>query len=122
MSADGRTIRQRASFVVRAGLRALVAVALIVPTALGAAFMLALTAPVCGGETAPPMAYEDVSFPSSEFGRETPAYFIPAEQANGATVIVVPTGSAGRGDRMAEIAVYHAGGFAVLTYSGRTCV
>lgn len=116
-----RTPRQRLMFVARAGVVAVVALALTVPTALGAAFMLTLTAPVCGGETVPPMAHEDVSFPSSEFGRETPAYFIRAEQPNGNTVIVVPTGSAGRGDRMAEIAVYHDGGFAVLTYSGRTC-
>jgi dienelactone hydrolase len=121
-----RTLRQRAIFVVRASVVALIALALILPTALGAVFMATLTAPVCGGETMPPMAHETISFPSSEFNRPTPAYFIPAERLNadgaGATVIVVPTGNAGRGDRMAEIAVYHAGGFHVLTYSSRACV
>jgi pimeloyl-ACP methyl ester carboxylesterase len=121
-----RTLIQRVTFVARAALFALVVVALVLPTALGAVFMATLTAPVCGGETAPPMAHEDVNFPSTEFNRATPAYFIPAEQPDaagaGATVIVAPTGNAGRGDRMAEIAAYHAGGFAVLSYSGRTCV
>jgi dienelactone hydrolase len=117
-----RTLRQRAIFVVRASLVALIALALILPTALGAAFMAVLTAPVCGGETVPPMAHEAVSFPSTEFNRLTPAYFIPAETPDGATVIVVPTGNAGRGNRMAEIAIYHAGGFHVLTYSSRACV
>lgn len=116
-----RTLRQRIRFVTRVTLFILVSLALIVPLAFGAGFMLVLTAPGCGGETTPPMPYEDVSFPSSEFNRPTPAYFIPAEQSNGAAVIVVPTGNAGRGDRMSEIAVYHAGGFDVLTYNSRAC-
>lgn len=117
-----RTLRQRIVFVARAGLVAVVALALILPTALGAIFVGTLTAAVCGGEITPPMPYEAVSFPSSEFNQPTPAYFIPAEQPNGATVIVAPTGNAGRGDRMAEIVVYHAGGFHVLSYGARTCV
>ncbi|MFN8560123.1 MAG: prolyl oligopeptidase family serine peptidase [Anaerolineae bacterium] len=121
-----RTLRQRVVFVARAGVIAAILLALIVPTALGAGFVAVLTAPVCGGETVPPMPYESVNFSSSEFGREPPAYFIAAEQPNaesaGATVIVVPTGNAGRGDRMAEIGVYHEAGFAVLSYSARACV
>lgn len=128
-----RSLRQRAIFVITVTLGVLVVLALVMPTALGAALIASLTAPVCGGETVPPMPYESVSFPSSEFNQPTPAYFIPAALPNGAArsddaarpdgavVIVVPTGSAGRGDRMAEISVYHAGGFDVLTYSARTC-
>lgn len=118
---EQRTLRQRIFYVTRVTLFTLVVLAIVVPLALGAGFMLVLTAAGCGGETAPPMPYEDVSFPSSEIKRPTPAYFIPAANPNGATVIVVPTGNAGRGDRMGEIAVYHAGGFDVLTYSARAC-
>lgn len=115
-----RSLRQRLTFVVRATLIALLALAVIGPLAAGVSFMALLTAPGCGGETVPPLPYEAVSFPSSEFSRPTPAYFIPGERA--ATVIVLPTGNAGRGDRLAEIAVYHAAGFNVLSYSSRACV
>ncbi len=94
----------------------------LIPLLIGTLFMLPLTAPGCGGETVPPFAYEAVNFPSTEFDQPTAAYFIPAEQPNAATVIVLPTGGMGRGDRMNEIAVYHAGGFAVLTYTSRVCV
>ncbi len=117
-----RTLRQRILFVLRLTLVALIVLALGVPMALGAGFIMVLTAPGCGGETLPPMPYEDANFPSSEFNRPTPAYFIPAAAPNGATVIVVPTGNMGRGDRMGEIGVYHAGGFHVLTYSSRGCL
>lgn len=117
-----RTLRQRFLYVARMTLFAVIALALIMPTLMGVLFSLALTAPTCGGETTPPMPHEEISFPSSEFGMETPAYFIPAEQPNGATVIVVPTGSAARGNRMAEIAVYNETGYAVLSYSSRACV
>jgi hypothetical protein len=119
-----RTLRQRVTFVVIVTAGALLALALILPFVLGAGFMAALTAPGCGGDTVPPMPYEDVSFPSAEFNQPTSAYFIPGEGSarTGATVIVVPTGSAGRGDRIAEIAVYTSAGLNVLTYSSRTCV
>ncbi len=122
-----RTLRQRITFVVRALLIAVVALIGLIPLLLGYLFMLPLTAPGCGGETIPPFAYEEVSFLSSEFDRSTSAYFIPADQPtnarqSAATVIVLPTGGMGRGDRMDEIAVYHAGGFAVLTYTSRICV
>ncbi|MEP7292614.1 MAG: prolyl oligopeptidase family serine peptidase [Chloroflexota bacterium] len=118
-----RTPRQRIRFVAVVTLIALLAVAVLIPLLLGASFISLLTAPGCGGETLPPMPYEDISFPSSEFNRPTPAYFIPADQPNSAaTIIVIPTGNAGRGDRIGEIEVYHAGGFNVLTYSSRTCL
>jgi dienelactone hydrolase len=122
-----RTLRQRLFFVVRVTLFALVLLAILIPTALGAGFIAVLTAGVCSGGPTPPMRYEDISFPSTEFSRATPAYFIPGVQPNGAaleraTIIVVPTGNAGRGDRMGEIVVYHEGGFNVLTYDSRVCV
>ena len=117
-----RTLRQRITFVLITSGMVLVVAAALVPTALGVGFVRALISSTCGGEITPPMPHEDVSFLSSEFNRPTPAWFIPAEQPTGATVIIVPTGDAGRGDRLAEIAVYHQGGFNVLTYSSRVCV
>ncbi len=118
-----RSLRQRITFVVRVLLIATIALIILIPLLLGYLFMLLLTAPSCGSEAEPPFAYEDVSFPSSEFDNQLiSAYFIPADQPNGATVIVLPTGGRGRGDRMDEIAVYHAGGFAVLSYASRICV
>jgi fermentation-respiration switch protein FrsA (DUF1100 family) len=94
-----------------------------IPTVFGARFMDGLIAPDCGGDTPPPVAYEDISFPSTEFtGKTTPAYFIPAPKPDGATVLVLPTGNAGRGDRIDEIAVYHDAGINVLSYASRACV
>ncbi len=115
-----RTLRQRLTFVVTATLLALAALGIALPTAWGAGFVGTLIAPGCGGELTPPMSYESFTFRSAEFDRETPAYFIPGRGT--ATVIVMPTGSAARGDRMDEIAVYHAAGFNVLSYSSRACV
>jgi len=118
-----RTLRQRITFIVTGALLPLVILGTVAPMVFGTRFMGGLIAPDCGGETTPPMPYEDVSFPSTEFpGHATSGYFIPANGSNGATVIVLPTGSAGRGDRMAEIAVYHDAGINVLSYSSRACV
>ena len=91
---------------------------------LGVTFMAVLTAPVCGGGNPADLnlPFEDITFPSAEFDRPTPAYFIPADTPNGGTIIALPTGSASRGDRLYEIEVYHRAGFDVLTYSSRTCV
>lgn len=119
-----RTPRQRVLFVVRVTLLAAVALVIAVPCGLGFAFMGALTAPGCGGETNPAalgLAYEEVSFPSGEFGRGIPAYWIPGEPG-AITVIAVPTGSAGRGDRLDEIAVYQRAGANVLTFNARGCM
>ncbi|MBI1258398.1 MAG: prolyl oligopeptidase family serine peptidase [Chloroflexi bacterium] len=118
-----RSLRQRVTFVVVGALLPLIVLGTVIPLAFGAQFMGSLLKPACGGDSEPPMRYEDVNFPSTEFsGRDTPAYFIPALDGNSGTVIVLPTGSAGRGDRMAEIEVYHDAGMNVLTYTSRTCV
>jgi len=101
-----------------------IAALMIIPTALGAVFMLVLTAPGCGDEDDPAaagMTAESVTFPSGADAVETPAYFIPAADPNGATVLFIPTGNAGRGWGMGSIAVYHDAGFDVLTYSSRVC-
>ncbi len=118
-----RTLRQRITFVVTGTLMVAILFGVGIPTAFGARFILTITSYGCPAETQPTMAYQDVSFPSSEFpGKATPAYFIPADPPTGATMIVIPTGPDSRGDRMAEIEVYHAAGVNVLTYSSRTCV
>lgn len=118
-----RTLRQRIIFVITGTLMVAILFGIAIPTALGARFISGLIAPGCGGGATPPMPYQDVSFPSSEFNnRPTPAYFIPADPPTGASVIVLPTGNAARGDRMDEIAVYHAAGLNVLTYSSRACL
>jgi pimeloyl-ACP methyl ester carboxylesterase len=95
------------------------------PTLVGVLLMVAITFPRCGGETRPPVAYEDVSFPSAELNRLTRAFFIPGTRSNGQlapTVIVLPTLALGRGDRMDEALAYHARGFHVLTLDSRACV
>lgn len=108
-------------FVLRGFAITVLIVLLALPVLLGAGFMVGLTAPICGGSTVPPFPHEDVTFTSAEFDRPTRAYFIPADDARG-TVIALPTGSQGRGDRMGEIAVYHGAGYHVLTYESRMCV
>ena len=118
-----RTLRQRIIFIFTGALLPLILLGTLIPLAFGAQFMGSLLRPGCGGEIAPSRNAEAITFPSAEFpGKITPAYYIPAETATGATVIVLPTGSAGRGDRMAEIEVYHDAGVNVLSYSSRACV
>jgi hypothetical protein len=92
------------------------------PLLLGGLFMAALTAPSCGASIDPARA----GMPSESFmlpidGGESPAYFIPARQPNGWTVIVAPTMNGGRGTPPGEIAVLVAAGAHVLTYTSRTC-
>lgn len=124
-----RTLRQRLAFVVRTVVIITVILLLLAPFGAGFGFIAFLTRPGCAtpqNANANPadwdMPYEDVSFPSSEFNLPTPAYFIPAENPNGGTVIVVPTGPVRRGDRMHEIAVYRRNGYHVLSFESRSCV
>ncbi len=118
-----RALRQRITFVVVGALLPLLILGTLIPTVFGAQFMGSLLRPECGADTTPSRNAESITFPSAEFPEKiTPAYYIPADHATGATVIVLPTGSAGRGDRMAEIEVYLDAGVNVLSYSSRTCV
>ena len=122
MNAPGRARRR----VLRLAAVALIALILLLPSLAGAAMMVAITAPRCSpGPVVPPVPYEDITFPPAEFGRSTAAYFIPGAGIEGQiapTVIVVPTLSAARGDRMDEALVYHALGMHVLTFDSRACV
>ncbi len=122
------TPRQRVVFVIRAALMISAALLIGVPFLLGGVFALTLTAPGCVSGADPAafgLPYEDIRFPLSEFNVDTDAYFIPADagtNSDGRTVIAVPTGSAARGSRIDEIAIYQRAGFHVLTYSARGCV
>ncbi len=92
------------------------------PTLLGGLFMAALTLPSCGASIDPAMRgmpAESIMLPID--GGETPAYFIPARQPSGWTVIVAPTMNGGRGTPSGEIALLHEIGAHVLTYTSRTC-
>lgn len=121
-----RSLRQRVVFVLRPVLVAGILLVLLLPFLSGFMFMTVLTRSGCASASVNPadwgMTAEDVTFLSSEFDLPTPAYFIPAEAPNGATVIVVPTNSVRRGDRMHEIEVYHQHGYQVLTYDARSCI
>lgn len=100
---------------------ALVAALFLLPTALGALGAWALTHPGCYPGADPSqyaMTYEDVTFPSSR-NIVQQGYFIPGD--NGATVIVVPAYSSGRGAELHYADVFHRAGFNVLTINSRTC-
>lgn len=123
---ETRPLWKRLRFVLAATVLSCGVLLIVAPIALGAGFMSALLLPGCGGDTPPEtlsLAYETVQFPNSEFDGTTLGYWLPP--ANGlpqGIVIVVPTGIAGRGDRLAEIAVYVEAGYAVLSYRSRACV
>lgn len=121
MNAPSRSRRRRLWLLIAA----LALLIPLLPVLVGAALLVGLTLPQCGGSVTPPVPYEDVSFPSAEFGRPTRAFFIPGAATGDAprpVVIVVPTLAQGRGDRMAEALVYHTRGLHVLTYESRACV
>lgn len=106
----------------------IVALALLIlalPSLVGALLMMAITAQPCGYETIPPVPFEDITFPSAEFGKPTRAFFVPGAGMDGQiapVVIVLPTLAAGRGDRMDEALVYHELGLHVLMFESRACV
>jgi len=119
----------RIAFILRVTAICTLVLLLIVPFGAGVLFMSVLVAPGCGTGFDPAalgMVAEDVQFSSAEFNRPTPAYFIPPTTmnpvTNGATVIVLPTGSSARGARIQDMLVYHDAGFAVLNFDGRGCV
>ncbi len=101
---------------------ALVTALFLLPTALGALGAWALTHPGCFlGATAAEHGfehYEEVSFPSTR-GITQQGYFFPGD--NGATLIVVPAYSSGRGAELHYADVFHHAGFNVLSINSRTC-
>lgn len=124
-----RSLCQRVTFVLRTVAAITIVLVLLAPFGAGYGFTAFLTRPGCAtppNRNANPtdwgMTYEDISFSSSELNLPTSAYFIPAANPNGSTIIVVPTGPERRGDRIHEIAVYHRNGYHVLSYDSRSCL
>jgi pimeloyl-ACP methyl ester carboxylesterase len=101
---------------------ALVGALFVLPTGLGALSSWALTHPVCNmGATAAEHGferYEEVTFPSTR-GIVQQGYFFPGD--NGATIIVVPAYSNGRGAEPHYANMFQQAGFNVLTLNSRAC-
>jgi dienelactone hydrolase len=107
--------------LIRLFVMALLAALFLLPTAMGALGAWALTHPGCYPGADPGqygMPYEDVAFPSSRNIIQQ-GYFIPGD--NGATLIVVPAYSSGRGAELHYADMFHRAGFNVLTVNSRTC-
>lgn len=127
-----RTLAQRIRFVAVAFALILVLFIVILPIGAGAGFIGALVNVGCGGGGDPSrygLDYEAVAF-ASDWGM-IPAYWVMPTLNAGAdgysvndsysVIIVVPTGSAGRGDRLDEFVHYVRAGYAVLTYDSPNC-
>jgi uncharacterized protein len=118
-----RTLRQRALFVLKPVLIVTLLLLFVFPFALGVIFIRALTTGGCGGDGDPAafnLPFEDITFPSSEFGTPIRGFFIPGD--NGVTIIVPPAFTSGRGSWLHEIAVLHEHGYSTLSYESRSCM
>ncbi|MCB9079097.1 MAG: prolyl oligopeptidase family serine peptidase [Anaerolineaceae bacterium] len=96
---------------------------IMIPILLGGLFTLGLIYAPCTDNAHTPATYgltgwEDVTLPA-QAGGEFRGYFIPG--ANGATIIIPPTGSAGQDGRLAEAAILARHGYAVLLFESRRC-
>jgi uncharacterized protein len=94
-----------------------------IPFVYGLNFIRDLTTGSCSGDGDPAaydLPFEEVSFQSSEFNMPIRAYFIPGD--NGATLIVPPGTTGGRGGWLHEIAVLNRNGYSALSYESRNCM
>jgi uncharacterized protein len=117
-----RTLRQRLLFVALPVLIATVLLVIGIPMALGAMFMRGITGGGCGGVTSPDeydLPFEEVLFYASAIDLDLHGFFIPGD--NGVTLLVPPTGNAGNGNLMHEIAVLNRQGYTVMTWEARSC-
>ncbi|MBC7814514.1 MAG: prolyl oligopeptidase family serine peptidase [Burkholderiales bacterium] len=97
---------------------ALVAALVLVPLLFGGMMMWGLLHPGCNVGSAPAVAYETVTFPSTR-GVTQQGYFVPG--TNGGTVIVVPAYGNGHGGESYFVDVLNGAGFNVLTLDARVC-
>lgn len=92
------------------------------PFLLGGLSTLALLYAPCSGEGPRPdsagYTWEDVTL-EARVGGQFRGYFIHG--SNGATVLVPPTGSSGRGSRWPQIQLLVEHGYAVFTFESRRC-
>jgi pimeloyl-ACP methyl ester carboxylesterase len=117
-----RSLRRRVIFTMVTGIIAVAIAAAAVPMALGMAFLRYITSGACGGSISPDtydLPFEEVAIHLSAIDRAVPGYFIPG--GNGVTLIVPPTGNAGNGNLMHEIAVLNRHGYSVLVFASRAC-
>jgi dipeptidyl aminopeptidase/acylaminoacyl peptidase len=99
----------------------LIAGLILLPLAMGVFLMWTLTHPLCNPGGTPQqfgMSSEEITFPSTR-GVTQQGYFIPG--TNGATVIIPPAFSNGRGGDLHYAAIYNRAGFNVITFNGRAC-
>ncbi|NDJ74831.1 MAG: prolyl oligopeptidase family serine peptidase [Chloroflexi bacterium] len=94
-----------------------------IPALCGCGTMYWLVHPGCGGDATTPSDFgyndwEDLAI-DARAGGSFQAYFIPGD--NGATIIIPPTGGAGRGSRLDLADMLARNGYAVLTYDSRRC-
>jgi hypothetical protein len=96
---------------------------LALPSLLGALTLLGIMHAPCTGDGPNPAdfgyAAEDVTISMSAEGGHFRAYFIPGR--NGATIIVPPAVSHGRGSRWAETQLLLDHGYSILTFESRPC-
>jgi hypothetical protein len=125
---EGRQIRL--GFVIRGAVIGIAFVVLIAPILAGVLFIAGLTRPSCGGAGRPESfdsGFEDITVPAPSINTSATmrAYFITAQDPpNGTakgTIIGVPTGSAGRADRIHELRFFYQAGYNVLAFESRTC-
>lgn len=118
-----RTLRQRVLFVLKPVILVIVLLLVVMPFALGLLFIWVLTTGLCGGGASPDaynLPYEETVFVSSELQQPVNGYFIPGD--NGATIVVPPAYTSGRGNQLHEIAVLHKHGYSVLAFESRSCM
>lgn len=94
-----------------------------IPIVLGGLFTLGLIYAPCAGNAHTPADYgltewEEVTL-QAQAGGEFRGYFIPG--SNGATIIIPPTGAAGRDGRLTEAAMLARHGYAVFPFESRRC-
>jgi dipeptidyl aminopeptidase/acylaminoacyl peptidase len=89
-----------------------------VPFVMGASTLWGLTHPACNPGGAPNVPYDDIAFPSTK-NLTIHGYFIPG--TNGATLIIAPAFSGGRGTELDYASIFHEAGFNVLTLESRSC-
>lgn len=118
----------RVGFIMRGAVIGIAVTVLLMPTLAGIGFVSSLMMPLCGTSGNPQnfnLTFEDLTIPAPSINASMRAYFIPAQNppngnTNG-TIIGVPTGAAGRADRLHELQFFVQAGYNVLAFESRTC-
>lgn len=126
-SAGHNSPRDRRARLLRLTAFTLVIIGLLVvsiPALLGFVGLWGITHASCGADMNPAEYgmpdYEAVTFRASALNQDVRAYFVRG--TNGATIIVAPTGSSGRGYWRHEVTVLHEHGYSLFNYESRNCL